>query len=195
MTLVMVLFVYIVYKKTYSGVLYSKNFNITLVVTSLVVTAIMIGISGNIVLSLGLVGALSIIRFRTAVKDPKDTAFLFWAITIGVINGVAYYELALIASIFIGAVITVFSKGRFTQESFVLVLQHVSGQFTEAQAVLNTHFPGWSVRTDANTGDHIEKVVEVGMTDVDREQALAQLRASTGVQKVILLSSKGEFSE
>jgi len=95
------MFIFFVYKQTYSGVLYSKNFNITIVMTSLIVNMIMIGISGNIVLSLGMVGALSIVRFRTAVKDPKDTAFLFWAITVGIVNGVAFYELTLISSLFI----------------------------------------------------------------------------------------------
>ncbi len=82
-TFVMAMFVYWVYKKTYNGVLYSKNFNITLVMVAIAINAIVIGISGNLMLSLGMIGALSIIRFRTAVKDPRDTAFIFWAITIG----------------------------------------------------------------------------------------------------------------
>ena len=73
-------FVYLIYKKTYSGVMYNKNFSITLIMTALIVTGIMMTITGNLALSLGMVGALSIIRFRTAIKDPKDVTFLFWAV-------------------------------------------------------------------------------------------------------------------
>ena len=109
-TFIIAMFIYWVYKKTYNGVLYSKNFNMTLVMTALIVNALMIGISGNLVLSLGLVGALSIVRFRTAVKDPKDTAFIFWAISVGVINGVGFFELSIMVTLFISLVLFVLSR-------------------------------------------------------------------------------------
>jgi len=105
-----VMFIYFIYRVTFSGVLYSKNFNITLVIVSLVTTAAVIVISSNIVLALGMVGALSIVRFRMAVKDPKDVGFLFWAITNGIICGISAYSLAVISALFIGLVIFLLSK-------------------------------------------------------------------------------------
>ena len=103
-TFLMAMFIYFVYKRTYNGVLYSQNFNITLVMTAIAINSIVIGISGNLMLSLGMVGALSIIRFRTAIKDPRDTAFIFWSIMVGIANGVAFYQLSLIASVFIASI-------------------------------------------------------------------------------------------
>ena len=94
-TFLTALFIYLIYKKTYSGVLYSHDFNITLIIVSMVVAVIMIGISRNLALSLGLIGALSIVRFRNAVKDPKDVTFLFWAISVGIVNGVQFYKLSI----------------------------------------------------------------------------------------------------
>ena len=93
-------FIYLIYKKTYSGVMYNKNFSITLIMTALIVTGIMMTITGNLALSLGMVGALSIIRFRTAIKDPKDVTFLFWAVSIGIMNGVAFFQLSITLTIF-----------------------------------------------------------------------------------------------
>src|SRR3989338_520851 len=98
------LFIFYVYKKTFSGVLYSKNFNIALIMSTMVASLVMMAIGGKLALSLGMVGALSIIRFRTPVKDSKDMTFLFWAITAGIVNGVRFYKMSIISSIMIGIV-------------------------------------------------------------------------------------------
>jgi uncharacterized membrane protein YhiD involved in acid resistance len=194
-TFLIAMFIYWVYKKTYNGVLYSKNFNITLVMTSLIVNALMIGISGNLVLSLGLVGALSIVRFRTAIKDPKDTGFVFWAISIGVINGVGFYELSLMATLFIALVLFVLSRQMSFSPNYMLVVKYSGNHYAAIQKVLESEFKNYFIRTDTQKKDHTEKVIEVQMKKDNHEQSLQKIRDIEGVQSCILISSNGEFSE
>lgn len=194
-TTVMALFVFFIYKRTYNGVLYSKDFNITLVMTALVVDSVMMGISGNIVLSLGLVGALSIVRFRTAVKDPKDTAFLFWAITIGVINGVAYYELSVIASIVIATVLVVLSATSNPVNSYLLVIRYGGAAAAQVSDALKQNFARAFLRSDSQDGEISERIVEVQLKNSDESTPLNTMRAIPGVVSCVLLSSEGEFAE
>ena len=98
------MFIFFIYKKTYQGVLYQRSFNISLVLASVVTAMIIMTISGNLILSLGMVGALSIVRFRTPVKDSMDLIFLFWAISAGIANGVGYYNISIVGSIMISYV-------------------------------------------------------------------------------------------
>lgn len=198
MTFLMAMFVYFIYKRTYNGVLYSKNFNITLVISALSINAIIIGISGNLILSLGLVGALSIVRFRTAVKDPRDTAFMFWAITIGVVNGVAYYELSILASLFIAGVLFILSRGASFEPTYMLILQYTNKEiFEQLETVLKdtSVIKRFFVRSDIKKDDHIEKIVEVKFRPNQQEIVLDRLRTTNGVVACTLLSSNGDFAE
>lgn len=198
MTFVMAMFVYFVYKKTYNGVLYSKNYNVTLVISALSINAIIIGISGNLILSLGLVGALSIVRFRTAVKDPRDTAFMFWVITIGVVNGVAYYELSILASLFIAGVLFVLSRSAGFEPTYMLIVRYADPKtFDSVHTLLTnkTHIRRFFVRSDTRKADHIEKVIEVKFASGAQEQFVQDVRALDGVTNCTLLSSNGEFAE
>lgn len=194
-TFLMAMFIYFIYKRTYNGVLYSKNFNLTLVMTSLTVNAIIIGISGNIILSLGMVGALSIVRFRTAIKDPKDTAFIFWAITVGVVNGVGYYELSLIASLFIAGVIAFLSRTSSYEPSFMLILKYPDNLYSKIEKILKTEFLQYFIRSDSRKGELTEKVIEVKIKRDGQELALKAIRSIKGIESCVLLSSNGEFSE
>lgn len=198
MTFLMAMFVYYIYKRTYNGVLYSKNFNITLVISALAINAIIIGISGNLILSLGLVGALSIVRFRTAVKDPRDTAFMFWAITIGVVNGVAYYELSILASIFIAGVIFILSRKASFEPTYMLILHYTGDEaYREIKNILddNKRIRRFFVRSDIYKDSHTEKVVEVKFLPDTQENVLTDIRTITGVSQCTLLASNGEFAE
>ena len=132
-TFLMAMFIYFVYKRTYNGVLYSQNFNITLVMTAIAINSIVIGISGNLMLSLGMVGALSIIRFRTAIKDPRDTAFIFWSIMVGIANGVAFYQLSLIASVFIAVVLWGLSRKVSFEPAYMLIIKYQDGDAWHAR--------------------------------------------------------------
>ena len=201
-TFVMAMFIYWVYRQTYNGVLYSKNFNITLVMVAIAINAIVIGISGNLMLSLGMIGALSIIRFRTAVKDPRDTAFIFWSITVGIANGVEYYQLSIIASLFIATVLWGLSRSMNFEPSYMLILKYQdSRQWPEIKAHLENkqQVQNYFIRSDTiknnAAGKLIEKVIEVRVKADQHEPLLDALRASSGVSTCTLLSSHGEFAE
>ena len=102
------LFIFLVYQKTFTGVMYSSSFGVTLVVLTMITTLVILAVTSNVVLSLGMVGALSIVRFRTAIKEPLDIAFLFWAIAVGIVLAAGLIPLAVFGSLVIGAVLVVF---------------------------------------------------------------------------------------
>ena len=97
------LFVLVIYRVTYGGVSFSKSFALSLVILSMVTSLAILTVRSNVVLSLGMVGALSIVRFRTAIKDPMDTVFMFWSIVIGIITGAGYITVAILAALLLGA--------------------------------------------------------------------------------------------
>ena len=104
------LFIFFIYKKTYAGVMYSSSFGVTLVALSMITTLVILAVTSNVVLSLGMVGALSIVRFRTAIKEPLDIAFLFWAIAVGIVLAAGMIPLAVFGSVIIGLIILVFAN-------------------------------------------------------------------------------------
>ena len=104
------LFIFLIYKKSYCGVMYAPSFGVTLIALTLITTLLILAVSSNIVLSLGMVGALSIVRFRTAIKEPMDIAFLFWAIAAGIVLAAGLIPLAVGGSLVIGGVLLVFSR-------------------------------------------------------------------------------------
>ena len=116
------LFIFIVYKKTYSGVMYSQNFGVSLIAMSIITTFVILAVTSNVVLSLGMVGALSIVRFRTAVKEPMDISFLFWAIAVGIVLGAGLIPLAVIGSLIIGIILAIFSNVKYKEVPYILVL-------------------------------------------------------------------------
>ena len=104
------LFIFLVYKKSYSGVMYAPSFGVTLIALTMITTLLILAVTSNVVLSLGMVGALSIVRFRTAIKEPMDIAFLFWSIAVGIVLAAGLIPLAVVGSLFVGAVLLVFSR-------------------------------------------------------------------------------------
>ena len=110
------LFIFMVYKKTFSGVMYSSSFGVTLIALTMITTVVILAVTSNVVLSLGMVGALSIVRFRTAIKEPLDIAFLFWAIAVGIVLAAGMIPLAVIGSVIIGMILLVFvNKNSYTK--------------------------------------------------------------------------------
>ena len=116
------LFIFLVYKKTFRGVMYSENFGVSLVAMTLVTTLIILAVTSNVVLSLGMVGALSIVRFRSAIKEPLDIAFVFWSVSIGIVLGAGLIPLAIFGTIFIGIVMLVFVNKKSTDNPYILVI-------------------------------------------------------------------------
>ncbi len=116
------LFIMQVYKKTFKGVMYSESFAISLLALSLITTLIILAVTSNVILSLGMVGALSIVRFRSAIKEPMDIAFLFWSISVGIVLGAGLISLAVLGSIFIGIIMVLFVNKKTVDNPYVLVI-------------------------------------------------------------------------
>ena len=124
------LFIFLVYKRSYSGVMYSASFGVTLIALTLITTLLILAVTSNVVLSLGMVGALSIVRFRTAIKEPMDIAFLFWAIAAGIVLAAGLLPLAVLGSLFVGVVLLVFSSRKSGESPYILVVHCASGRGT-----------------------------------------------------------------
>ena len=116
------MFIFLVYKKTFSGVMYSSGFGVTLVALTMITTLVILAVTSNVVLSLGMVGALSIVRFRTAIKEPLDIAFLFWSIAVGIVLAAGLIPLAVIGSVLIGIFLLVFVKRKSHMNQYIVVI-------------------------------------------------------------------------
>ncbi len=189
------MFIYFIYKTTFSGVLYSKNFNITLVLVSLVTAAAVIVISSNIVLALGMVGALSIVRFRMAVKDPKDVGFLFWAITNGIICGISAYNLAVISVLFIGLVIFIISKKiRFT-EPYLLIIDSRELKIQEIEEILKKHTLLYKIRSKIIEKDKAQLIAEIKIRKDKIKNLTDAIKELKDITFVKLVSYEGDLEE
>jgi len=184
------LFIFYVYRKTFNGVIYTRNFNVGLVLTGLVVTLVTLPISSNIALSLGMVGALSIVRFRTAIKDPADIVFTFWAITVGIISGAGLYMIAIVGSPIIGFFLFVLSRANFrTNDPYLLVVHYTEDAETELQAAL----PENKLRSRTVTSAGVELMVEVRMKAKDASNVDKLLKIK-GVNDAALVSYNADVS-
>lgn len=190
------LFIYAVYKKTFNGVMYSKNFNVSLVGMSMITTLVIMGVTSNIVLSLGMVGALSIVRFRTAVKDPMDIVFIFWAIAAGIVSGAGLYLLAIFGSIVVGIMLIVFTS-KTSGEIPYMVVANCSNSESEKILMerLLTRVKKIKIKSKAvRGGQGIELTVEVRLVS-DNTDFVNELSAIEGVNDVVLVSYNGELAE
>jgi len=154
------LLIFYIYRKTFKGVIYNRQFNIGLVLTGLVVTLVVLPISSNVALSLGMVGALSIVRFRTAIKDPKDIVFTFWSITVGIICGAGLYIIAIIGVPVIALMLVVLERTNIRGPDPYLLVVHYNGQ---AENALQAALPKHKVRSRTINADGIELMAEVRM--------------------------------
>ena len=189
--LLMGIVIYLVYRRFYTGVIYSRTFAMTLVGMSVMTCAVTLAISSNVVISLGMVGALSIVRFRTAVKDPLDLLYLFWAITIGIITGAGMYVLGVTASIFMIALVVVFSKMQERGRVYVAVI-HYTGQQAGDEVFRAFGRKKDVVKSKTMRGEQVEMAVEVFCRDKELEFT-ERLRGVPGVQDVTLIQYNGEY--
>lgn len=189
------LFIYAVYKKTFNGVMYSKNFNVSLVGMAMITTLIIMGVTSNIVLSLGMVGALSIVRFRTAVKDPIDIVYLFWAISSGIVTGAGLYLLAILGSLVVGVMLVIFTN-RTVSEIPYMVVVNCDGSDAEKKLLdrLSAQVKRMNVKSKAvRSGQGIELTVEVRLKS-DNTDFINDLSTIDGVNDVVLVSYNGELA-
>ncbi|NOG60122.1 MAG: DUF4956 domain-containing protein [Proteobacteria bacterium] len=189
------MFIFYIYKKTYQGVLYQRSFNISLVLASTVTSMIIMTISGNLILSLGMVGALSIVRFRTPVKDSMDLIFLFWAISVGIANGVGYFNISIVGSIMIAIFMLLLTRsGKGVADTFLLVLQLSDTSKEEnilGEIQKQTDLCSIKSKTVSDTGTEITLEVKVkqGQTEF-----MNSLQADAGVVRATLVSYDQDLS-
>ncbi len=187
------LFLFFIYKKSYSGVMYSASFGVTLLVMTLITTLLIMAVTSNVVLSLGMVGALSIVRFRTAVKEPMDIAFLFWAIAIGIVLAAGLIPLAVFGSLFIGLVLLVFSSRKEGDSPYILVVHCASSQLeADISALTAAHVKRMRLKSKSVRPQQMELNYEVRLKNGDASFVDA-LSSLTGVSDVILVSYNGDY--
>ncbi|ODP29296.1 hypothetical protein PTI45_01305 [Paenibacillus nuruki] len=187
------LFIYFLYKRVFSGVLYSKSFNISLIGMTLVTSMVIIAINSNLILSLGMVGALSIVRFRTPIKDPTDLIFLFWAAAAGIVTGAGFYTLAITGSVIVGLVMFLFIKGSSFETPYLLVV-NAQGDDAEKQvnSKLNALVKRHTVRQKTITADNIELTLEVRLKN-NEPTFVNEISKITGVKNAVLISYNGDY--
>lgn len=185
--------IFFVYKYFYRGVLYSHNFNILLVLVCMITAFIVLTISSNIVLSLGMVGALSIVRFRTAVKDPLDIGFLFFAISIGITCGANLYLMSFVCTILISLIYIVLVKAKFQANIFLLILKYDK----EADDKVNNELMSlkFALKNKTVLSDKIELTVELKLKSDDNTDFVSSLSELEGVHSAVLVNYNGDFAE
>ena len=187
------LFIFLVYKKTFSGVMYSEGFAMTMVGLSLVTTLVIMAVTSNVVLSLGMVGALSIVRFRAAIKEPMELVFLFWAIAAGIIIGAGMIPLAVIGSVVIGIILLVFANRKAGNTPYILVLRCRDEQ-VEA-AAMDTMFKlveGSSVKSKTVDENGIELTLELRLKD-SGTSFVNRLKDLEGVESAVLVTYNRQY--
>ncbi|WP_300606101.1 DUF4956 domain-containing protein [uncultured Oscillibacter sp.] len=187
------LFIFLVYKKTFTGVMYSSGFGVTLVALTMITTMVILAVTSNVVLSLGMVGALSIVRFRTAIKEPLDIAFLFWSIAVGIVLAAGLIPLAVFGSMVIGFMLLVFVNRKSRCDPYIAVLQ-CDGRESETRAAdfLRQNTRCCVVKSKTVQKDAVELNLEIRLKDgnTDFINALADL---PGVRSAVLVSYNGDY--
>lgn len=187
------LFIFLIYKKTYQGVMYSDSFGVSLIAMSMITSLVIIAVTSNVVLSLGMVGALSIVRFRTAIKEPMDIAFLFWAIAVGIVLGAGLLPLAVIGSVIIGIIIVVFSTRKIGDTPYILVV-NCENEETEnaAYELIKAEAKKSLLKSKAVNKLGVELTYEVRIKD-DNTGFVNKVSAVDGVTNAVLVSYNGEY--
>lgn len=187
------LFIYFVYKKTFQGVMYSSGFGVTLVALTMIVTLVILAVTSNIVLSLGMVGALSIVRFRTAIKEPLDIAFLFWSIAVGIVLAAGMIPIAVFGSVLIGLVLLFFANKKSHIHPYILVI-HCKDQENEKQAIgfIRQRVRKFVIKSKTVQKGKIELNIEIRMKN-DDTGFVNELTDMDGVSSVVLVSYNGDY--
>lgn len=187
------MFIFYTYKKTYSGVMYSSNFGVTLVALTMISTLVIMAVTSNVVLSLGMVGALSIVRFRTAIKEPLDIAFLFWAIADGIVLASGMIPLAVIGSVAIGVILVIFANKKSHNNPYIIVLQ-CDNQKNEKKALeyLEKQVERSVIKSKTVQKDSIELNIDIRMKE-DNTDFVNTLADMQGVKSAVLVSYNGDY--
>lgn len=192
-TVLVAAIIFFTYRYTYIGVMYNRKFNVSLVMLCVITAMVMIVIGSNIALSLGMVGALSIVRFRTAIKDSRDTMYIFWAICAGICCGTQSYMIALIGTIFLSLIAIFFSFGKFGYESrYVLIIRATRNHEEEIMKTVFQNFKDSQMKAKNTRENQMELVYQVQLKRSDDKGIIQKLYDIDGVNTVNLVAQNGE---
>lgn len=187
------LFICYVYKKTFNGVMYSQNFAVSLIAMTLITTFVILAITSNVVLSLGMVGALSIVRFRSAIKEPIDIAYLFWSIAVGIVVGAGMIPLAVFGSMIIGVVLIVFVNKKTKDTPYILVVQcNNDTAESTVMKLVGASVSKYIVKSKTVSKSQIELTMEVRLVDATTE-FVNRISALQDVSNAVLVSYNGDY--
>ena len=187
------MFIFFLYKRTFSGVMYSSSFGVTLVALTMISTVVILAVTSNVVLSLGMVGALSIVRFRTAIKEPLDIAYLFWSIAVGIVLAAGMIPLAVAGSLAVGIVLLVFVNRKPHLNPYIVVLS-CTGHESEQKAVafLKNKVKRCVVKSKTAQKGQVELNLEIRMKE-DNTDFVNELADMEGINSAVLVSFNGEY--
>lgn len=187
------LFIFQVYKRTYQNVVYTKSFNISLIGMTMVTSLVIMAVTANVVLSLGMVGALSIVRFRTAIKDPMDIVFMFWALAVGIVLGAGFYLLGVIGSLVIGLILYLLNKNIQNDVPYVMLVSFSNEADEEVvMNIVKRNVKKYFLKSKTVDGDAVELVVELRL-DGETMAFVNDVKHIESVQRALLVNSS-EFS-
>lgn len=186
-------FIFFIYKKTYSGVMYSSGFGVSLIAMTMITTLVILAVTSNVVLSLGMVGALSIVRFRTAIKEPMEIVFLFWSIAVGIVLAAGMIPLAVFGSAIIGLMLLIFVNRRPHTQPYIAVIS-CDGQAAEQKAIsfLASKVEKSVVKSKTVSQGGIEINYEIRLKN-DRTDFINELSEMAGIKSVVLVSYNGDY--
>jgi len=188
------MFIFFVYKKTFQGAMYSKTFNVSLVALAMISSTVIMAVTSNIVLSLGMVGALSIVRFRTAIKDPIDIVYMFWAISVGIMTGAGLWLLSIVSSLIIGVMLYVFSKVHIKYEPYLLIIRYSDGSLEkEIFKHLEEEVGSYKVKSKIKSPDNFELTVDIKVKS-DKNSIVNTLDEIEGTMSVAMVSYDGDYA-
>lgn len=191
--LVIGLFIFVIYKKTFSGIMYSTGFAMTLVGLSLVTTLVIMAVTSNVVLSLGMVGALSIVRFRTAIKEPMEIVFLFWALAVGIVIGAGMIPLAVIGSAIIGVILVLFANRKIHSTPYILIVNCDDEKAEEsAMNIIEKSVEKYLVKSKSVNASGIELTAEIRVKDA-ATGFVNRVNEINGVTGATLVTFNGEY--
>ncbi len=185
-------FIFMVYKKCFSGVLYSRSFNISLIMLSMITALIIMTVSANVLLSLGMVGALSIVRFRTAIKEPLDTVYMFWAIGAGITIGAGFFLVGIIGCVIIGILMFLLSSFKFKISAPYLLVLHYDDSCTQQVNAVLRQLPKGVLKNKTISKRGIEMTIELRLREGE-SKAINQFMNIPGVHEASLISYQGDM--
>ena len=191
--LVIGLFIFIIYKKTFSGIMYSTGFALSLIGLSMVTTLVIMAVTSNVVLSLGMVGALSIVRFRAAIKEPMEIVFLFWALAAGIVIGAGMIPLAVIGSAIIGLILVLFVNRKFRNTPYILIVNCADEAAEEnALNIIEKAVDKYIVKSKTVSASGIEVTAEIRVKDA-ATSFVNRVNEISGVSGATLVTFNGEY--